>query len=193
MKRLLCMILALLLLLMAVGCNEKKQQVEGSQLVAVRYLDPIDDNPLVKQFFNASLNPEISPYWENGMAHQHIFRFDTVEELTTFNETYREILDESTPPNRSPATVTEATADMDQAFFEKNALLAVYVISGSISYSFYVEKIEKANGTLTVYIVQEPVPKGDHVLWAMAGEMALVPIEKSELEGIKSIDAILTK
>ena len=125
---------------------------------AKKNLEKLLDGKSIVYYASWMDNIQNSPYWENGMAHQHIFRFDTVEELTTFNETYREILDESTPPNRSPATVTEATADMDQAFFEKNALLAVYVVSSSISYSFYVEKIE-CNVLLPYVFIPLPILK----------------------------------
>ena len=161
-----------------------------TQMVRVQYFDT-DYSSKCAEFYAEALNPEQLQKRYSMRTHVPIFRFDSLEELTAFNETYRELLDH--PGSHTPATVTDATSFMNEKFFETQTLIAVYVISGSGSFQYHLENVEKTNGRILVHIAQDPFPDDCDYTCDMAAWMALIPIEKSALEDVTVFDAIRTE
>jgi hypothetical protein len=172
----------------AVLTDPEQISVNGETLIRVNYFDADSGfYPKAEDFYAESLNPQKFGVSHPSIRPLPIFRFDTLEQLQTFNATYGELLNHRSQSN---GTVTEATAKMDEAFFQTHSLLAVYVISGSGSYTFRVRGIEKANGTLTICIAQNPMPDGTAGTCDMAAWMAFVPIDRGSLANVTDFHAI---
>jgi len=158
----------------------------GEQIIYVNDFDPSFSTPQATQFYEEALNAE-----RLQMVHPHIrstliFCIDSREELNTFLGDYGDLLSDPPFDFYDTASITEATATLGDAFFETHSLIAVYALGGSSAVTYHVERLDRANGTLTVYMAENPSGMGFAV---MTGWMALIPIEKSALEGITDFDA----
>ena len=186
------------MMLTAIGCQsapnpDPKIDLDMTNMVRVHYFerDSMFYTEESAAFFDEADNLKLTQ--DNEVYHMPLFRFDSANELKTFNEKYRNLLKGSIPENDTPSKLEEATAEMDEAFFDTYTLFAVYVISGSGGYTFYVKDIETQERTLTVRIAQHKLPDDVAVTADMAAWMALIPIAKTELTGYTTFDAMVAK
>ena len=164
--------------------------VQARQILRVQFFDSdsFSFHPKADDFYSDALNSEQLQKIYSMRNHMPIFRFDTLAELTAFNEAYRDLLD----VGGGAATVTEATADIDAKFFETHSLLAVYVISGSGSFKYHLENVEMTGDSILVHIAQDPFPTDCDYTCDMDAWIALIPIEKTLLANVTHFDAIRT-
>ena len=80
---------------------------------------------------------------------------------------------------------------MDDAFFEENALLVVYVTPDSGSYRYGVKELLTSETALTVSVHQTNRPQA--VTMDLVGWLVSVEIPKKDLAGMDTFDAILTR
>ena len=117
-----------------------------------------------------ALNKET--FYESKVAHLPIFKFDTLAEFESFE-----------------GAVNENTAKYDEAFFEDNSLLLVYVAASSGSYRYGVSGVYCNEGVLCVHIEQTNSPK--IVTDDMAGWFITVAVPDALIENVTVFDADL--
>lgn len=133
----------------------------------------------------ASLYPEKAAL--NSALDLPLFRLDSPADLEAFKAQFSPHFSMDHRYDEIPS-FTQATADMDQAFFDANVLFVTYVSSGSCSYRFGVDHISCDGSKLTIYAQQtNDVEVGD---CAMAGWWLTVSVARDQLIGITAYDAL---
>ncbi|MBQ9938312.1 MAG: hypothetical protein IJO96_02140 [Oscillospiraceae bacterium] len=121
-----------------------------------------------------------------GAKHFPIFKMDTKQDVEQFKADFGEILSMNQGYNEIPS-FEEAISKYDEAFFEENSLLIVYVDAGSGSFRFDADNISCDEESLCVHIRQKNNPE---VCTAdMAGWFVMVAVKDSEISCCKSFDA----
>lgn len=116
---------------------------------------------------------------------QPIYKFETLAELEQFKERFADSLDMDHSIDNTPS-FNEATAAMDEAYFEKYTVLFIYS-EGSSTSKFIVEGIYKCDSEL--YIRREDVTNSDKASCDVVSHIFLVSVDKAILDGITSFDA----
>ncbi len=89
----------------------------------------------------------------SSVHHLPIFKLDTLEDLEQFKLTYGSILTMDRGYNEIPS-FHDTVASYDEAFFEENTLMLVYVTATSGSYRFGVNGISCDAGVFCMHIEQ---------------------------------------
>ena len=139
-------------------------------------------DPLIKSL---ALNSELT---ENKKDRIPVYRFDTLEDLEGFKTDFGEILSMSAGYDEIPS-FEEATAKYDEAFFEENSILLVYVTASSGSYRYQIVDIEITEGSLIVQAKKTNSPQIGTC--DMAGWFLTVAIPDEKLADITVFDARL--
>ena len=123
----------------------------------------------------------------SAVKHLPVLRFQTEDEFTARVEKLKEFfqLDAAYDNARS---FTEQAAQFDEAFFEENDLLAVYVWAPSGSIRHEVTETSIFSGQLTIY-VKEIIPEigtDDIAEWFI-----LLPVSKEQTANCTAFDAVM--
>jgi len=121
-----------------------------------------------------------------GAKHFPIFKMDTKQDVEQFKADFGEILSMNQGYNEIPS-FEEAISKYDEAFFEENSLLIVYVDAGSGSFRFDADNISCDEESLCVHVRQINNP--EVCTDDMAGWFVMVAVKKSDLDSCKSFDA----
>ena len=189
MKKLIALVLALVCVLGLVGCNNvitpgqdgSKQPIDGWE-TTVSYANWSDDSSII---FGA-LNKEKMTI--SSVRHLPIFKVDTKQDLEQFKSSYGEILTMNQGYDEIPS-FEEATSKYDEAFFEINSLLIIYVEASSGSYRYNVSGTHNDMKSFTVHVKQTNNPK--IVTADMAGWFITVAVQDSTIRDCESFDADL--
>ncbi len=124
----------------------------------------------------------------SSVQHLPIWKVGSVRELEQFRARYAGelTLDQGLDGAPSFSGVTEGC---DDAFFEKNALLLVYIEASSGSYRFDVDRVACEGGKLCVHAVQTNQPEVVNAM--MAGWLIAVEAPLTLLDGVTEYDADL--
>ncbi|MBR2387144.1 MAG: hypothetical protein IKB02_00085 [Clostridia bacterium] len=162
MKKLLSLLLALVFVFGLFGCNRGEKNFEST----VSYVGYIEGY----EIWLGALNKET--FYESKVRHLPIFKFDTLAEFEGFE-----------------GAVNENTAKYDEAFFEDNSLLLVYVAASSGSYRYDLHSVYRNENALCVHIEQTNSP--EIATDDMAGWFITVAVPDTFLEGCTVFDADL--
>ena len=147
---------------------------------AVSYANWTDDPAISTDALNAD-KMNIS-----GEKHLPVFKMETKQELEQFKTNYGKILSMNQSYGDIPS-FEEVTSKYDEAFFEENVLLIVYVDANSGSLRFDVSSVYSDNESVCVHVKQTNNP--EVVTDDMAGWFITVAIQKSTIRDCKSFDA----
>ncbi len=162
--------------------------VSNERWIHVPYFDSDNSLPMAPEFYAEALNANELAWIHPRTVPMPVFFFDEADELSAFCNQYETLLSEALFYESS--SITEETADMDANFFETHSLVAVYVIAGQLTTNFFVDRVEKANGTLTVRTEEIPLPDDIIGIDAMSAWMVLIPIEKTALADVTEFQAV---
>lgn len=123
---------------------------------------------------------------ESGSKHFPIFKADTKKDLEDFKSTYGSMLSMNQKYDEIPS-FNKATEGYDDAFFENNSLLMIYVTSGSGSLRYGVSGVSIENGELCVHVKLTNNPEIGTC--DMAGWLIAVEIEDGTVRSCISFDA----
>ena len=123
---------------------------------------------------------------ESGSKHFPVFKADTKKDLEDFKSTYGKFLAMNQKYDEIPS-FNNATAGYDEAFFENNSLLMIYVTSGSGSFRYGVSGVSVENGELCVHVKLTRAPEIGTC--DMAGWFIAVEVEDGTVHGCISFDA----
>ena len=123
---------------------------------------------------------------ESGSKHFPVFKADTKKDLEDFKSTYGKFLAMNQKYDEVPS-FNNATAVYDDAFFENNSLLMIYVTSGSGSFRYGVSGVSVENGELCVHVKLTRAPEIGTC--DMAGWIIAVEVEDGTVHGCISFDA----
>lgn len=187
MKRVVAMMVAVLLMLTAVGCGEDEPAVsrwpEDSIFgVQVSHGGWTEDDAIYTSALNVALMSE------NSVRHLPIYRFDLQSDLAQFCKRFEGsmTLDQGYDEVKS---FQEVTAPYDESFFEEHSLLVVYIAANSGSYRYDVESIAYGGTALAVHVEQTNDP--EEVTDDMTGWFVTAAIKDVELEHCTAYDADL--
>lgn len=124
----------------------------------------------------------------SSVQHLPIFKFESLQELKNFQSGVGAQLT-LTQGYDEISSFSAVTAHMDEAYFEKYTLLAVYVPSSSCSYRYGINHVWVSGETLCIHVQRaDAAADGDT---AMAGWLLTAGLEKDVLAGITTFDADL--
>ena len=124
----------------------------------------------------------------SSVLHLPIYKFDTLDNLNQFKQNISDILSVDTGHDEMPS-FNDITSGYDEAFFEDNTLLLVYVSSGSGTYRYGVESIFCENDSFCVQIKQLNHP--EVVTMDMAGWFVTVAVPDYVVEDCSEFDAFM--
>ena len=124
----------------------------------------------------------------SSVLHLPIYKFDTLADLNQFKKNISDILSVDASYDEMPS-FNDTTSDYDEAFFENNTLLLVYVSSGSGTYRYGVESIFCENDSFCVQIKQLNLP--EVVTMDMAGWFVTVAVPDYVVEDCNEFDAFM--
>ena len=177
MKKLLSLLLALVFVFGLIGCNRGEKNFEST----VSYVGYIEGY----EIWLGALNKET--FYESKVRHLPIFKFDTLAEFEGFEGAIgEERLNGSY--NEMPS-FNENTAKYDEAFFEDNSLLLVYVAANSGSYRYDLHSVYLNENALCVHIEQTNSP--EIATADMAGWFITVAVPDTVIESCSVFDADL--
>ncbi len=122
------------------------------------------------------------------VQHLPIYRFSTLEELEQFKRTFGESLAMDSGYDEVPS-FQETTADYDEAFFEENTLMLVYVGANSGSYRYGVDSVFCDGASFCIHVRRLNDPEA--VTQDMAGWWITVAVPDSMIETCTAFDADL--
>lgn len=122
----------------------------------------------------------------SSVLHVPIYKFDTKDDLDHFQSAFRSILSLECSYGEAPSFL-DATAKYDEAFFEENSLMLVYVTSGSGSDRFGVKQVCCDNGVFWIQVEQTNNPEIGTC--DMAGWFITVAVPDSVVAGCTEFDA----
>ncbi len=141
-----------------------------------------------KELYSSALNS--AKMSEDKMMHLPIFKMETVGELAAFQTSFGNSL--SRGSDREDFLSFEAvTKKYDEAFFEKNTLLVVYVTPDSGSYRYGVKDILSDGESLLVAVEQTNKPTA--VTMDLVGWLISVEMPKTATAEKNTFDATLTR
>ena len=124
----------------------------------------------------------------SSVQHLPIFMFESLQELQSFQNGIGSQLSLTQGYDEIPA-FTAVTAHMDESYFEKYTLFAVYVQANSCSYRYGINHVWISGDTLCIHAQRtDDAADGDT---AMAGWLLTAALEKDALVGITTFDADL--
>ena len=147
---------------------------------AVSYANWTDDPAISTDALNAD-KMNIS-----GEKHLPVFKMETKQELEQFKTNYGKILSMNQSYGDIPS-FEEVTSKYDEAFFEENILLIVYVDANSGTLRFDVSSVYCENGSICVHVKQTNNP--EVVTDDMAGWFITVAVNENIVQNCKSFDA----
>jgi len=129
----------------------------------------------------------------NGLAissrqHLPVLHFENAEEFAARVDKLGDCFQLDVPYNGDPA-FTEQVSVFDNAFFEENDLLAVYVSSPSGSIRYEVTNADIYDGTLMIWVAEDRPEIGTD---DVADWFILLPVPKTAVAACSEIDAVLT-
>ena len=202
MKKLIALVLALVCVLGLVGCNVKTTSTAPSADAHIEEttneIQP-DGTPVEEAFditvshanwaavndiYAGALNAD--KMMISSVQHLPIYKFDTLEEFQRFKSAYDSSnleMEGYTP------SFNDTTAEYDEAFFEENTLMLVFVGASSGTYRFGVNSVFCDGTSLCIHIEQSNNP--EDVTDDMAGWFITVAVPDSMVENCMEFDADL--
>lgn len=194
MKRLTALVLILTCLLGAAGC----QPVGISQTdapvdtpaafsmedcdIAVSYANCTGDS----EIYSSALNSDKMAM--SSVQHIPIYKFDTLDDLEQFKLKFKRVLTMDYGYDEIPS-FEETTAAYDEAFFDENTLMLVYVEASSGSYRFGVRSISCDGDCFRIHVEQVNNPA--EFTEETAGWFLTVAVPDSMIENCTEFDADL--
>ena len=124
----------------------------------------------------------------NNIQHLPIYKFDSLEDLKPFKETFNDILTMDNGWDEVPS-FNEATAKYDTKFFKDNSLMLVYVSASNCTHRFGLGSIGWNEKSLCINVVE--TTGKELVDEAMAGWFLTVAVEKEIIASCTEFDADL--
>ena len=160
----------------ASGTTRTKEELD----VAVSYANWTDTQEL---YFGALNRDKLAI---SSVKHLPIYKFDTPKDLEQFKLNFGEILTMDHGYDEVPS-FHETTAQYDEAFFEKNTLMLVYVATNSGSLRFDVSSMYCDDTSLCIHVKQTNNP--EVVTEDMAGWFITVAVPDDMVERCDEFDA----
>lgn len=185
MKKLIALVLSLVFVLALAGCGKNVTPdshgvIDGLE-TTVSYANWSDD------FTFLGLNSDKMHI--SSVQHLPIYKLDTKQDLEHFKLSLGDVLSVDQSYDEIPS-FNDATAKYDDAFFENNTLLVVYVPANSGSLRFGVDSVYCDAESVCVRVKQLNNP--EVVTDDMAGWFLTVAIQDSTIRNCKSFDAYLS-
>ena len=127
---------------------------------------------------------------QSSVLHLPIYRFGTLEELEQFKLTFGEVLTMDSGYDDAPS-FNDVTADYDEAFFDENTLMLVYVSASSGSYRFGVNSVFCNGNAFCIHVEQRNDPEVGTA--DMAGWFITVAVPDSMVANCSAFDADLIR
>lgn len=124
----------------------------------------------------------------SSAQHLPILKFESLKELNEFKSSYGSVLSMNATLDEVPS-FESVTASMDDAFFEKNTLLVIYVAANNSTHRFALESIYAGGSSLCAYIKE--TTNAETVDTAMAGWFVTITLAKDTTRRYDSFDAVL--
>ena len=150
--------------------------------VTLSFANWTDDSKI----YTSSLN--LSKMQSNNIQHLPIYKFDSLEDLKQFKETFNDILTMDNGWDEVPS-FNEATAKYDTKFFKDNSLMLVYVSASNCTHRFGLGSIGWNEKSLCINVVE--TTGKELVDEAMAGWFLTVAVEKETIASCTEFDADL--
>ncbi len=125
---------------------------------------------------------------ENKIRHLPIYKFDKLKDLEQFKRTFEGIFTMDVGYDEVPS-FNSATAKYDDAFFEENSLLLVYVSANNCTHRFKVHSIGYDESSFEIHIVE--TTNAEMVEDAMAGWFVTVAVSDELIKNCTEFDADL--
>ena len=206
MKKMIAMVLCLVLALSMAGCATPEEEVRQkiqfpeNDAGADREIQPVGTP--VEEAFDIAVSyanwTEESKIYSRALntgkmavssvLHLPIYKFDTLEELEQFKLTFGEVLTMDSGYDEVPS-FNDVTADYDEAFFDENALMLVYVSANSGSYRFGVNSVFCNGSSFCIHVEQLNDPEVGTA--DMAGWFITVAVPNSMVANCSEFDADL--
>lgn len=177
MKKLIALVLSLILVLALAGCAKT---MNSEWETTVSYANWSED------FTFLGLNADKMHI--SSVQHLPIYKLDTKQDLENFKLSLGDVLSVDQGYDEIPS-FNDATAKYDDAFFETDTLLVVYVPANSGSLRFGVSDVYCDGEYVCVHVKQTNNP--EVVTDDMAGWFITVAIQDSMIRNCKSFDADL--
>ena len=122
----------------------------------------------------------------SSVKHLPIYKFDTLEDLEQFKLTFSEVLTMDHGYNEVPS-FHDVTTKYDEAFFEENTLLLVYIATNSGSLRFDLDSVYCDDASLCIHVKQINNP--EVVTEDMAGWFITIAVADDMVAGCAEFDA----
>lgn len=179
--KLTALVLAFACVLGLAGCNGETPAEETFD-IAVSCANWTDASSL----YCGALNADKMVY--SSVQHLPIYKFDTLEDLEQFKLAFGEVLAMDCGYDEVPF-FKDATDQYDEAFFEENTLMLVYVGADSSAYRFGVNHVFCDGDSFCVHIGQVNDP--EVITDDMAGWLVTVAVPDSMAASCTEFDAAL--
>lgn len=188
MKKLIALALSLVFVLTLAGCGKTVASGYGDSL------RPIDGWETTVSYANWSddftlLGLNADKMYISSVQHLPIYKLDTKQDLERFKLSLGDVLSVDQGYDEIPS-FNDVTAKYDEAFFDNNTLLVVYVPANSGSLRFGVGNVYCDEESVYVRVKQLNNP--EVVTDDMAGWFLTVAIQDSTIRNCKSFDAYLS-
>ena len=140
----------------------------------------------VSELYAGALNS--NKMYQSSIRHLPIYCFDTLNDLEEFKDTFRNVLTMDSGYDEIPS-FNDATSKYDNAFFNENSLVLVYVTAGSGSFRFGVQSVGYDEKSFMVHIQQLNNP--EVYTMDMAGWFITLAVPDSLIENCSEFDADL--
>lgn len=169
---------------LSVGTNSEGKteasDITKSVEVTVSYANYTDEDAI----YSGGLNADKMTI--SGEYHFPIYKFDSLQDLEQFKQTFGEILTMDYGYDENPS-FNEATAKYDEAFFKDNTLMLVYVTAGSGSLRFGVGSVTCDGTAFCIDVKQTNNP--EVCTDDMAGWFITVAVADSVIANCTEFDA----
>ena len=184
MKTITAFILALACVLGLAGCKPEPggTPVEEAFDIAVSYANWTDESEIYMLALNTS------KMYFSSVQHLPIYKFDTLEDLEQFKLDFSDVLSMEAGYDEVPS-FEQTTAAYDEALFEKNTLMLVYVGANSGSYRFGVNSVFCDGSSFCIHVEQVNNPEVGTA--DMAGWFITVAVPDSMVASCTEFDADL--
>lgn len=123
----------------------------------------------------------------DSVRHLPIYKCDTVKDLAAFSQRFGNTLSLDSSWDEVPS-FQQATAKFDEAFFQKNTLLLVYIEANNSTHRFTVDRILRNDTALCVTIKETTQAEATDL--AMSGWLLTIAIKDSLIAECTTFDAI---
>ena len=124
----------------------------------------------------------------NSVKHLPIYKFDTLKDLEQFKNTFGSLFTMDSGYDEVPS-FNSVIKKYDNAFFEENSLLLVYVSAGNCTHRFKMQNVGYDNKSFSVHVVE--TTNAEFVDTAMAGWFITLAVSDDLLKTVTSFDADL--